>query len=74
MVNVNVNQETVKRSYTTILINLTFEFVKVVHNTKGQERKKNALISCRKMYHYTRYILLNEETCKCVCKLLLITN
>ena len=40
MVNVNVNQETVKRSYTIILINLTFEFVKVVHNTKGQGRKK----------------------------------
>ena len=40
MVNVNVNQETVKRSYTIILINLTFEFVKVVHSTKGQERKK----------------------------------
>ena len=60
MVNVNVNQETVKRSYTTILINLTFEFVKVVQNTKGQERKKNALISCRKIYHSIRYMLLNE--------------
>ena len=40
MVNVTVNQETVKRSYTITLINLTFEFVKVVQNTKGQERKK----------------------------------
>ena len=60
MVNVNVNQETVNRSYPIILINLTFEFVKVVHNTKGQERKKNALISCRKIYHCIRYMLLNE--------------
>ena len=40
MVNVNVNQETVKRSYTITLMNLTFNFVKVVQNTKGQERKK----------------------------------
>ena len=43
MVNVNVNQETVKRSYTITLINLTFEFVKIVQNTKGQERKKKTL-------------------------------
>ena len=60
MVNVNVNQETVKRSYTITLMNLTFNFVKVVQNTKGQERKKNALISCRKIYHSIRYMLLNE--------------
>ena len=40
---VNVNQETVKRSYTITLINLTLEFVKVVQNTKGQERKKKGV-------------------------------
>ena len=40
MVNVNVNQETVKRSYTITLMNLTFNFVKVVQNANGQERKK----------------------------------
>ena len=60
MVNVNVNQETVKRSYTITLMNLTFNFVKVVQNANGQERKKNALISCRKIYHSIRYMLLNE--------------
>ena len=61
MVNVNVNQETVKRSYTIILINLTFEFVKVVHNTKGQERKKKrSNFLSKDRYHCIRYMLLNE--------------
>ena len=59
-----IHQERVKRFHTSTLLNLTFEFVKVFQNA----------ISCRKVYHYTRYILLNEETCKCDCKLLMITN
>ena len=77
MVNVNVNQETVKRSYTIILINLTFEFVKVVHNTKGQERKKNALISCRKIdiiAYVICFLTKDEGTFKSDSELLMIMN
>ena len=41
---------------------------------KRTGEKKNVLISYQKIYHYTRYILHNERTFQCDCKLLLIMN
>ena len=35
-----IYRERVKRFHTSTLLNLTFEFVKVFQNTKGQERRK----------------------------------
>ena len=61
MVNVNVNKETVKRSYTITLINLTLEYVKVVQNTKGQERKKKGVKA--KLLELRVFFFLFASTC-----------